>query len=86
MLRTLKLKAVYRSEEHSLLDDFYLPALSVSCAYDRAVGYFSAATLSYAAQGLSAFVRNDGKMRLIIGGELDAEDVQAMVYASIWER
>lgn len=78
MLRALKLKPVYRSETDSILDDFYLPALSVSNSYDRAVGYFSAAMISYAAQGLSAFVKNDGKMRLIIGGELDPADEQAM--------
>ncbi len=78
MLRNLKLKAVYRSDEDNILEDFYLPALSVANSYDRAVGYFSAAMLSYAAQGLSAFVRNDGKMRLIIGGELQAEDEKAI--------
>lgn len=78
MLRSLKLKAVYRSDEDNILEDFYLPALSVGCSYDRAVGYFSAAMLSYAAQGLSAFVKNNGRMRLVIGGELDADDEKAM--------
>lgn len=78
MLRNLKLKAVYRSDEDNILEDFYLPALSVANSYDRAVGYFSAAMLSYVAQGLSAFVHNDGKMRLIIGGELDPDDERAI--------
>jgi len=78
MLRNLNLKAVYRTEEDNILEDFYLPALSVANSYDRAVGFFSAAMLSYAAKGLSAFVRNDGKMRLIIGCELEAEDEQAI--------
>lgn len=78
MLRELKIKAVYRSDEDNILEDFYLPALSVANSYDRAVGYFSAAMLSYAAQGISAFLQNDGKMRLIIGGELDAQDEQAI--------
>ena len=78
MLRALKIKAVYRSDEDNILEDFYLPALSVANAYDRAVGYFSAAMLSYAAQGISAFLQNDGKMRLIIGGELSAEDERAI--------
>lgn len=78
MLRALNLKAVYRSDEDNILEDFYLPALSVANHYDRAVGYFSAAMLSYAAQGISAFLQNDGKMRLIIGGELAAEDDRAI--------
>ncbi|WP_204265282.1 hypothetical protein, partial [Enterobacter hormaechei] len=46
--------------------------------YDRAVGFFSGAMLSYAAQGLSAFVRGDGRMRLIVGGEIDEEDARAI--------
>jgi superfamily II DNA or RNA helicase len=78
MLRALNLKAVYRSDEDNILEDFYLPALSVSNSYDRAVGYFSAAMISYAAQGLSSFINNNGKMRLVIGGELDAGDEQAI--------
>lgn len=73
-LRSLQLKAVYLSDEDDLLRDFYIPALRKSVRYDRAVGFFSGAMLSYAAQGLSTFLENDGRMRLIVGGELDEED------------
>ena len=69
---------VYRTEEDDLLNDFYIPALEHSCSYDRAVGYFSAAMLSYAAQGLSAFVENDGYMRLIVGSDLSEEESDAI--------
>lgn len=78
MLKDLQIKEIYRSDVDHILHDFYVPALKESITYDRAVGYFSAGMLSYAAQGLSAFVENDGKMRLIIGGELHPKDVQAM--------
>jgi superfamily II DNA or RNA helicase len=78
VLRDLKLKAVYRTETDSLMDDFYIPALSESCAYDRAVGFFSASMLSYAAQGLSAFIKANGRMRLIFGGEITPEDAEAI--------
>jgi superfamily II DNA or RNA helicase len=77
-LRDLYLKAVYRSDRDHILEDFYIPALSTSIRYDRAVGFFSAGMLSYAAQGLSAFVHNAGQMRLIIGGELQPQDEQAI--------
>lgn len=73
-LTELNLKAVYRSEYDHILEDFYIPALSSSVAYDRAVGFFSASMLSYAAQGLSAFIDNEGQMRLIFGGEIQEED------------
>ena len=78
MLRNLKLKAVYRTETDSLLEDFYIPALSVSNRYDRAVGFFSASMLSFAAQGISALIKADGRMRLIFGGELSPEDADAI--------
>lgn len=78
MLRDLPLKAVYESEDDDLLADFYVPALTVSRSYDRAVGFFSGAMLSYAAQGISAFVKGGGHMRLIVGGELHEDDVRGI--------
>lgn len=78
MLKELNLKAVYRSDYDHILEDFYIPALAASKSYDRAVGFFSASMLSYAAQGLSTFVENDGQIRLIIGGELQPEDKLAI--------
>lgn len=77
-LKDLNLKAVYRTEEDNILEDFYIPALEQSVKYDRAVGFFSAGMLSYAAQGLSAFINNNGNIRLIIGGELSPEDYLAI--------
>jgi len=78
MFRSRAWKGVYRSETDSLLEDFYLPALKESLSYDRAVGFFSASMLSYAAQGISALVENNGRMRLIFGGEIDEHDAQAI--------
>jgi superfamily II DNA or RNA helicase len=78
MLNDLKLKSVYRSDTDHILRDFYIPALKESITYDRAVGYFSAGMLSCAAQGLSSFIENDGRMRLIIGGGIQADDLKAI--------
>jgi len=69
---------VYRSESDNLLEDFYIPALTTSTRYDRAVGFFSSAMLSYAAQGVSGLLENNGSMRLIVGAELDAEEAEAI--------
>lgn len=77
-LKSLNLAATYSSEESSLLDDFYIPALGASEDYDRAVGYFSAGMLSYAAQGLSNFVKKKGKIRLLIGEPLSTEEYEAV--------
>jgi superfamily II DNA or RNA helicase len=78
MLKDFAWKGVYRSDTSSLMEDFYLPALRRSISYDRAVGYFSATMLSYAAQGVSALVDNDGRMRLVFGGELEESDAAAI--------
>jgi superfamily II DNA or RNA helicase len=78
MLRDRHFKAVYRSEADSLLDDFYVPALLEASRYDRAVGFFSATMLSYAAQGISALAARGGRMRLIFGGDIEQDESSAI--------
>jgi superfamily II DNA or RNA helicase len=79
VLRDLVFKPVYRSDEDSILADFYIPALSQSISYDRAVGYFSSTMLSYAAQGIGALIEKQGSMRLIVGGEITQEESDAIL-------
>jgi superfamily II DNA or RNA helicase len=79
VLRQLTLKPVYRSDEDSILADFYVPSLSQSISYDRAVGYFSSSMLSYAAQGIAALIEKQGTMRLIVGGEITQEESDAIL-------
>ena len=78
MLRDLNIKAVYNSEEDNILEDLYIPALSKSISYDRAVGYWDAKMLTSAASGLAAFLKNDGYMRLICGSTLTQEEYIAI--------
>ncbi|RVU83646.1 DEAD/DEAH box helicase [Leucothrix sargassi] len=70
------LKYVYHSDEDDLLNEFYIPVLSCSDAYDRAVGYFSSTMLAYALEGLDRFVENNGLMRLVIGEEVTDEEYE----------
>ena len=62
-----------------ILRDFYLPALSRAVAYDRVAGYFRSTSLAAAAQGFEAFVRHQGKVRLVAGADLDPDDVTAIL-------
>lgn len=78
MLRDINIKAVYNSEEDNILEDFYIPALSNSTSYDRAVGYFDAKMLTSAASGLAAFINNNGYMRLICGATLTEDEYTAI--------
>lgn len=63
----------------NMLHDFYVPALMRSVAYDRVAGYFRSSSLAAASQGFSAFVDRGGKMRLIVGADLEAADVAAIL-------
>lgn len=78
MLREVKIKEVYNSEDDNILEDFYIPALQNSILYDRAVGYFDAKVLTAAARGLACFVDNGGKIRLIVGATLTEEEYEAI--------
>lgn len=78
MLRDLQLLPVYRSDSSNIVEDFYIPALSCAQRYDRAVGFFSASMVSLAAQGLSAFIKNGGQMRLVVSCELSPEEADAI--------
>ena len=78
LLTDVDLSVRYRSSEHDLLTDFYLPCLKESTSYWRAVGYFSSHALAAAARGLPEFIDRDGKMRLIASPDLSDDDVQAI--------
>ena len=62
-----------------ILHDFYLPALSRIVRYDRVAGYFRSTSLAAASQGYTAFLNNGGKMRLIVGADLQIQDVAAIL-------
>ena len=78
MLRDLSLRAVYKTEFHNILEDFYIPALSHAKTYDRAVGFFSSSAINHAAQGLSVFAQRGGSIRLILGAFVNQEDLETV--------
>ena len=77
-LKELHLKDEYRSDRDNLLRDFYIPCLERSTVYDRAVGFFSSSSMAAVAQGLTAFIRSGGQMRLVTSPQLSAADIQAI--------
>ncbi|MFF4792955.1 SNF2-related protein [Streptomyces sp. NPDC001276] len=76
--RVVKIRSNY-SPDDLPFDRFYVPLLSRSVSYDRAVGYWSAAELQFAAQGTAHFLANGGRMRLIVGAQLIQKDVDAVL-------
>jgi len=75
---SLPIQARYTPDDRPLTT-FYIPMLSCAIAYDRAVGYWSAAELQFAAQGTAHFLANGGRMRLIVGAQLTRSDVDAVL-------
>lgn len=63
----------------NILHDFYIPALRSSVRYDRVAGYFRSSSLAAASQGFSAFAAAGGRMRLVVGADLEPDDVAAIL-------
>lgn len=77
-LKEIDLKLKYRSNDSDILSEYYIPCLSNSILYRRAVGYFTSAGLTLAARGVSQLCRNKGKMQLIASPYLDKDDISAI--------
>ncbi len=78
-LRDLYLRKAYSSDSDDILDDFYVPVLKVSIAYDRLAGFFSSTSLAIAARGILGLIGNGGVVRLIVSPRLSREDLAAML-------
>jgi len=68
----------YYGPSDDRLNDFYIPALSRSCRYDRSAGYFTSTSIAVAATGLAHLIHNGGRMRLLVGARLTEADVRAV--------
>ncbi|MFW6374585.1 MAG: DEAD/DEAH box helicase [Thermodesulfobacteriota bacterium] len=68
----------YSPEDGDLLHRFYIPALECAVRYDRSTGFFRASTLTAASRGVEGLIRNQGRMRLIVGCTLDEPEAEAI--------
>ncbi len=78
MLTDREWKLKYTPEDGDLVDEFYVPALEDAARYVRLTGYFNAGALALAARGVEGLIRNDGRMRLIVGCTLDTTEIEAI--------
>jgi SNF2 family DNA or RNA helicase len=74
--RTWKLK--YTPDDGDLVRLFYVPSLETAVRYDRSTGFFSASALTLAARGIEGLVRNNGRMRLVVGCTLAQAEIDAI--------
>lgn len=78
-LQDILFRDTYWSGENDLINEFYIPCLSESIEYCRAVGYFSSSILCYITNGLFPFIQNGGKIRIICSTNLSKEDEKALL-------
>jgi superfamily II DNA or RNA helicase len=77
-LQEIYIQDHYRSDRNDLIQDFYVPCLSQTTFYCRAVGYFSSTSIVAVAQGLAALIEAGGKMCLVASPCLSPEDIKAI--------
>ena len=60
------------------LEGFYIPALKVSCRFDRLSCYFTLGSLALLGRGLAPFFLHGGRMRLLLTREIGEEEIDAI--------
>lgn len=78
MLKGLGLNFSYTSEDNDLFEEFFVPALSNSVEYKRAVGYFSLGVLLNTPSAISQIVENGGKIKILFGQLVSETDFEAI--------
>jgi SNF2 family DNA or RNA helicase len=77
-LRDFGWNSKYDTDSASLAVVFYVPALQCAERYDRSTGFFAASALTYAARGIEGLVRNNGRMRLVVGCTIEQPEAEAI--------
>lgn len=77
-LTELFIKSDYDSSVDDLYNDFYSKVLNATSRYSRIGGFFSSETLSLCAEGLQEFIKNNGRMRLILVPKFSQEDTKSI--------
>lgn len=79
-LLNIGIKGSYTGKGERILNDFLIPALSNSVAYDRITGYYTIESLLSIANGIDSLRKKHGKMRLMIGiHSVPEEMVEAVI-------
>lgn len=68
----------YKTNKNDIVREFYVPILTQSVLYKRAVGFFSSTALIELSKGISGLIKNGGKIRFIVSPLLSAEDIEAI--------
>ena len=76
--KDLELKPTYDSIIDDIYNDFFNKILSESTRCDRLGGVFTSRNFAACAEGMQNFIKNDGRMRLILTPSFSDDDVNAI--------
>lgn len=74
----LNLSDEYRNLSQDIIEEFFIPVLSNSIIYQRAVGFFSSSALIELSKGITHLVKNGGKIQVVASPRLSEEDIAAI--------
>lgn len=74
----LNLLPEYRSFEHDIINEFYIPVLKKAVRYQRSVGFFSSSILIEITKGIKGLIQNNGKIEIIASPKLTEDDIEAI--------
>ena len=86
MLRDKKWNLGYTTDAENLSEQFYIPALSEAVRYDRGTAYFRARSLVRNMLGIEGLIHKKGKMRMLVGCTLEADEIDAIRLGEDWKK
>lgn len=75
---SLNILRSYKTNKNDIVREFYVPILTQSVLYKRAVGFFSSTALIELSKGISGLIKNGGEIRFIVSPLLSEEDISAI--------
>lgn len=71
-------KSYINHGDYNLVNNLVCPALKLSVLYRRSVGFFSSDVLSLILKSIPDFVRNNGKIQMIVSPMLSKDDIETI--------
>ena len=71
-------KSYINHGDYNLVNNLICPALKLSVLYRRSVGFFSSNVLSLILNSIPQFIKNNGKIQMIVSPMLSKEDIETI--------
>lgn len=74
----LQILRSYKTNKNDIVKEFYIPTLTTSVLYKRAVGFFSSTALIELSKGIAGLIKKKGKIKFIVSPLLSEDDIEAI--------